>query len=207
MIRSLAVVSGRIHDGKTTVATNLALAAARRGSRVLVIDADFGDQRLNQLLSSSVAHRSGITDIVEQGHQLRSAIETVELAPGVQVDLLGRGSVNISAPDFFRSAGAREFFNAIRDEYDLVLIDTPPILQAAYASLVTRSADRVLVVVGHGSNRQLLEDVRDRLVLVGTPVAGYIYNRAPLRKEFVGGEGSMKDVLGAAESRASGHRR
>ena len=112
-------------------------------------------------------------------------------------DLLGRGRVSISAPEFFRSAGAREFFNAVIEEYDLVLIDTPPILQAAYASLVTRYVDRAMVVVKHGSSPVLLEDVRDRLSLVGTPVAGYVYNRAPLRKEFVGLEGSMKDVVGS----------
>ena len=197
-VRSLAVVSGRVDDGKTTVATNLALAAARRGSRVLVIDADFGDQQLSNHLSTSPIMRSGITDIVERGQRLDASVETVELTPGVQIDLLSRGSVSISAPDFFRSAGAREFFLAVRDEYDLVLMDTPPILQAAYASLLTRYVDKVLVVVGHGSSQHLLEDVRDRLALLGTQVAGYIYNRAPLRKEVTGSEGSMKDVLGSS---------
>ena len=69
-VKSLAVISGRVGDGKTTVAANLALAAAKRGSRVLVIDADFGDQQLAGHLSSSPGKHLGITEIVEKGAQL-----------------------------------------------------------------------------------------------------------------------------------------
>ena len=55
---------------------------------------------------------------------------------------------------------------------------------------------RVVAVVLHGSNMKRLEDLAQRLELIGTPLAGYVYNAAPLRFEMTLSEGSLKDVLG-----------
>jgi septum formation inhibitor-activating ATPase MinD len=71
-----AVVSGQSGDGKTVVAANSALAAARTGSRVLAIDADFGNQQLTTLLSSGEAEIpfayqkvNGLTDLARRRNQ------------------------------------------------------------------------------------------------------------------------------------------
>ena len=69
-------------------------------------------------------------------------------------------------------------------------------LQVAYASTVAGYADMLLVVVGHGTAASELEGLTDRLDLIGTPVAGYLYNKSPLRSEMTATEGSMKDILG-----------
>ena len=190
------VCSAAVGDGKTTVCANLAWSAARRGSRVLVIDADFGNQQLTEHLDGDATNRPGLTDIVERGIEISSAIHKVELADGVHLDLLSRGTVAINVPDFFRSAGTGVFFDSIGVQYDLVVVDSPPILQVAYTSLIARYVDCAVVVVKHGSGRALLEDVRDRLDLVGAPILGYLYNHAPIRRELAKSEGSMIDILG-----------
>lgn len=194
---TIVIVSASVGDGKTTVSGNLAFAAARRGRRVLLIDADFGDQQLTTLVGLAAAHHIGLTDLVEKGAHLSSVVQKIEVGRGVYFDLMSRGTARVNTPDFFRSSAAATFFENIGDEYDLVLIDCPPLLHVAYTSLLARYADTALVVIPHGAPVSTAEDVRDRLDLVGTPIAGYVYNRAPLRPEMTSSEGSMKDVLGS----------
>jgi Mrp family chromosome partitioning ATPase/capsular polysaccharide biosynthesis protein len=194
-VRSLVVVSGRPGDGKSVVAANTALASARQGNRVLVIDADFGNQRLAALLSPA-QNAPGLTELVEQGRPLEAVVQTLDLSGGVTLDLLPRGLLVVTAPEFFGSPAAQAFFRAVRDQYDLVLIDAPPLLQVAYASTIVRCADRALVVIRHGGDVAVAEEIAERLALLGAEAAGFVYNRAPLRDAMTSSEGSLKDVLG-----------
>ncbi|NNC41327.1 MAG: AAA family ATPase [Acidimicrobiia bacterium] len=195
--RSFVVVSGNARDGKTTVIANAAMAAAREGNRVLVIDADFGSQNLSELLVGNIPPATGITEIVETGADLRRAIVTVPVADGASLSLLARGHRPVIAANFFRSAATRVFFEGIRDEFDLVFVDTPPLLHVAYTSIISRYADGALLVVNHGGAVSELEEVVDRLEFIGTKPIGYVYNRSPLRADQTEIEGSLKDILGA----------
>jgi Mrp family chromosome partitioning ATPase len=123
-------------------------------------------------------------------------VNRVPLAAGATIDLVTRGTVRVTAPDFFRSEGVKTFFEAVKDEYDLVLIDTPPMLHVAYSSAIIRYADRVLVVTNHDGKVATVEDMADRLALLETEIMGYVYNKAPLRDDMIRSEGSLKDVLG-----------
>ncbi len=193
-VHTLLITSAGPGDGKTVLAANLALAAASRGRKVLVIDADFGYQRLTELLTGSQSNGPGITEVVEAGFDLDSAIVTVD-HPG-DLDLLSRGQRKVTAPVFFSLPATRAFIGRIGDYYDLVLIDGPPMLHIAYASTIATYAHRVVTVVPHRSDIKQLEDLAQRLDLIGTPLAGYVYNAAPLRPEMTLTEGSLKDVLG-----------
>lgn len=195
--KSLVVVSGNAGDGKTTAVANSAMALAREGNRVLVIDADFGSQNLSQLLVGNVPPAAGITEVVETGTSLRQAIVKVPVADGTSLSLLARGHRSVIASNFFRSAATRVFLEGIRGEFDLVLIDTPPLLHVAYTSVIARYADAALLVVNHGGSVNELEEVADRLAFIGTQPLGYIYNRSPLRTDQTDVEGSLKDILGA----------
>lgn len=192
----VAVVSSVVGDGKSVTTANLALAAARAGRRVLVIDADFGNQALAGLLHSGMASQPGLTELVELGTPIDRCIVSVMAGASNEVHLLGRGLRPVVAPDFFKTGEATSVFADFTAAYDLVLVDTPPLLQVAYASSLVRLADQVVVVVPHQSAVRTLEDTAERLSFLGVAVAGYIYNRAPLRREMMLSEGSMKDVLG-----------
>lgn len=184
-------------DGKTVLAANLALAAARKGRSVLAIDADFGNQRLTELLGGAAADAPGLTEVVEAGLPLHSA--TVSAGPpGATLSLLSRGQRRVTAPDFFSLPAASAFIREVGELYDIVLIDGPPMLHVAYASALALDCDRVIAVVRHSAHMRQIEDLSQRLDMIGTPLAGYVYNAAPLRKEMTLTEGSLKDVLGDA---------
>lgn len=193
---TIAVVSADEGDGKSVVVANAALASCWAGNRVLVIDADFGAQAQTQLFLRTGAPFYGLTDVITGEIGLARAVQQVELTLELRFDLLTRGQVPVSATDLLRSEEATHFFATIATEYDLVLIDTPPLLRVAYSSILARHADKVLVVVPHMSSTSALEAVRDRLDLGGTKIAGYIYNKAPLDEEMQAQGGSLRDVLG-----------
>lgn len=196
-MKSFVVVSALNGTGKTTAVANLALAAAREGRRVLVLDTDFGNQELSRLLSKGeFALGPGLTDAVIGTVPADECIKTIHLGDGAEMSVLGRGLQPVSAVDFLRSQPAQQFLESIKAKYDLVLIDSPPLMQIAYSNTVVGFGDAAIVVVNHGSRVSHLEELAGRLNFMKTPVVGYIYNRAPLRREMTVTEGSMKDVIG-----------
>jgi len=199
----VVVVSAEEDDGKSVVTANTALASCWTGNRVLVIDADFGSQTQARLLMQSEMPHHGLADVIAGEVTLQAAVRTVQLNPELRLDLLTRGQVPVSATDLLRSHEADEFFASVAENYDLVLIDTPPLLRVAYSSVLCRHANRAMVVVLHGSDESTLENLSDRLRLIGTPITGYVYNRAPLESHRGGYGGSLQDVLGATVQNSS----
>lgn len=191
----VAVVSGEIGDGKSVVIANTALSAAYGGRRVLVIDADFGNQSLGALFGMT-PRMLGLTDVVANRARLADAVTNV-LAPGnPSIGYLGRGTMPTTAPDFFGRRECQEFFELLKGQFDLILVDTPPLLQVAYGATVARLCDAVLAVIKHGARESQLIELNQRLHLVGISTLGYVYNRAPLRDFMTRSDGSMKDVVG-----------
>lgn len=201
--KSLMMVSATLGSGKTTAAANTAIAAAREGLRVLVIDADFGNQELTSMFLGAEQPPAGITEVVEGLVPLEKAVTKVVVTDDRSLYLLWRGRRPVEAANFFRTEATQQFFRAVKDQFDLVIIDGPPLLQVAYASTLVRYVDSVVVIVGHNSRVGELEEVGDRLQFIETPALGYIYTRAPLRAEMTASEGSMKDILGVGGQPAS----
>ncbi len=195
--KTVMVVAPTVGHGKTTVLVNTAVASARDGHSVLVIDSDFGNQEATALLlGDGTPKAQGLTEIVELGIGLDEAVRKVSLGRTGNLHLLGRGQQVTTAPVVLRSARAREVFEQARRRYDLVMVDAPPFLQVAYASLLAGYVDVLLIVVTHNTQVRETEELVARLRLVNTPVIGYIYNRGPLRPEMTSVEGSMSDILG-----------
>lgn len=196
--RSVVITSSGVAEGKTVVCANLAFAAAFEGSRVLVIDADFGNQVLTRMLLGDDTAPLGVTDVIRGSVRLSDAITTINRGGAGSIDLLARGRFKMAAPDFASAPETVDLMAHLSGIYDLILIDSPPLLRVAYSTTLARLADRALVVVSHGHDLRGAGELRARLDLVGTPLVGYVYNQAPLRAEMAATMGSMLDPLGVA---------
>jgi Mrp family chromosome partitioning ATPase len=201
---TVVVTSSGGAEGKTVVCANLAFAAAFERSRVLVIDADFGNQVLTQLLLGDEVTPLGITDAINGSVDLEDAITTIDRGTAGSIDLLARGRFKMAAPDFAAAPETAELLDRLSGMYDLILIDSPPLLRVAYATTLARLADRALVVVTHGRDLRGTAELRAQLDLVGTPLVGYVYNQAPLRAEMAATIGSTLDPLGISPDPAGG---
>ncbi|MCP4307095.1 MAG: AAA family ATPase [bacterium] len=181
---SVAIVAAAHLEGSTTVTANTALAAAQAGNRVALIDADFVGQSLTGMLVTDEP-RFGLTDVAPDGSDTDAAGHQIAVSGIGTLTLFSRGIAMTESADFFASERASAIMDRLRLDYDLVLIDTPPLLRVAYSGTILRLADTTLVVVGHGGSAPNAAELRERLRTVGTPTIGYVYNRAPLRREMI----------------------
>lgn len=181
----VAVSSPASNEGKTFVATNLAVAAARVGLRVLLVDGDFGAQQTSVLFSeiSSTGAEAGLTELVRGLANLEDVIITVDVGDNLDLHLLRRGHVEIPAAELFGSQTLADAFSELAGVYDLVILDTPPLLEVAYANAAVQQVDSVLAVVAHRSRVERLEELRYRLELIGVPMLGYVYTSIPARRQ------------------------
>jgi len=194
--KSVVAVSGGIADGRSVVVANTAFAAARSGTSVLVVDADFSNQTLTEILVGSAPPLMGLTDVAAGSVPLSDAVVRVSRAETESVSLLTRGTIDVRATDFFASPDTERLMDGITRHFDLVLIDAPPLLRVAYSSTLVGLADRGLVVVRHDSDVRAAEELRHQLDLIDTPLVGYVYNEAPLRTEMTYKHGSVPDSVG-----------
>ena len=200
--RCFMAVSSKVGDGKTTVVANTGIAAAQQGARVLLVDGDFGDQGLSTLLLDGHEPYPGLTEMVDIGLDPMGAINALSLGDRVEIALIGRGRLSMTASEVFRSAATQDFFAKAREEFDLILIDAPPLLQFAYPSNIARHADAAMLVVPHDSDVDDVADLAARLSVIGIRMAGYVYNFAPLRPEMVP---STTSLAGASTTEAADH--
>jgi polysaccharide biosynthesis transport protein len=194
--KTVMFVSTGVGEGKSTLLANVALASARAGSKVLVIDADFGNQQTSALLLGTIPDGPGLTELGAGRLTLAEAVVAADAGMGATVDVLSRGMMPIMAPEFFASRSLPAIIERISTVYNLVVIDGPPMLQVAYANNVAQMAKSVVAVISHGSSISKSHELVDRLRFMDVEVLGYIYNKAPLRSEFLESGGSMRDVLG-----------
>ncbi len=163
--RVIAVSSANPGEGKTTVICNLAIALAQVNRRVLLIDADWRKSRLHSVF--------GLDNSVGLGEALEDPASAVRPTRMPNLFLLSSGS----------QTDERLFFNAqlsgmiakLRKDYDMILIDTPP-LRMSEARLVSRQADAVILVVAQHTEREAVHMARRRLHDDGSYLLGTILN-------------------------------
>lgn len=180
--RVLAFTSSNASDGKTTVVSNLAIATAEIHHRVLVIDADLRRPRMHEIFD--VPNDRGLSDLLREelsDQSLRGLIHQTQV-PGLHV-LTGGGPTH-SAANLLYSPNLAALLKKFKDEYDMVLIDTPPMLQMTDARLIGRLADAVVLVAR--SERTTRDAIvaaaqrlsEDRIRVLGTVLNGWDPHRA-----------------------------
>ena len=174
--RVLEVASMDAMEGKTTVVSNLAVAAAERQLRVLLIDADLRRPRLHEIFN--IANDRGLTDLLQRS-DCASVIDhaPVEgLAQPTHIDnlwVLPSGQTNGASAKLLYSANLGALLRRFRRDFDLVLIDTSPMSLYADARILGRMSDGLVMVVR--SNTKTTEELnaayqklsQDRIPMVG----------------------------------------
>jgi capsular exopolysaccharide synthesis family protein len=175
--RMLVVTSANPGEGKTTVASNLAVAMAEIGQRVLLVDADLRKPRVHDIFG--VANTYGLTDLLRNrtvdGDSLDEAIQEPTAVPGLSV--LPSGPPTAAASNLLHSPALPELMKRFKGRFDMVLIDTPPMLQMPDARVAGRLADAVVLVVrADSTTRDAAVAARQRFADDSTRVLGTILN-------------------------------
>ncbi len=172
-IQSVVVTSALTSDGKSTVALNMALAAATMGQRVLIVDADLYRSRTH--LYARVENEQGLSQCLTSDASVHRMIQQSPLEQNLFV--LSAGKAQMDAGRLLSSPKMKEIMDEVKDDYDLVVYDAPPLLGFSDSLILSNYTDGSVVVVGLGNTGRtaLVESLRS-LQLSGGTVLGIVAN-------------------------------
>jgi succinoglycan biosynthesis transport protein ExoP len=176
----IAVTSPQEGDGKTTTAIGLAVSLARRGNRVLLVDADLRRPSIHGILG--VGSAPGLTQLFGDG-DVWGAVRVVEIGENlgdvVRFDLLTAGIIPPNPADILPGTRMQRFLLEARERYDAVVVDTPPVTVVSDASLLAPYTDGVILVMrDRRTHRGPLHRASARLKGVRAQIRGVILNAA-----------------------------
>jgi tyrosine-protein kinase Etk/Wzc len=163
--------------GKTFVSANLAAVIAQAGRRVLLVDGDMRRGTLHQLLGIRAGR--GLSDILVGSAELA---EVVQQGPGPNVDFVSRGQVPPNPSELLMHENFTRLMQEIVPAYDLIIIDTPPILAVTDAAVIGHHAGTSLLVARFGLNKtRELALAKQRFEQNGVELRGAIFNAVERR--------------------------
>ncbi|XHF34832.1 polysaccharide biosynthesis tyrosine autokinase [Pseudomonas chlororaphis] len=172
--------------GKTFVSSNLAAVMAQSGQRVVLIDADMRKGHLHKTLNTPITN--GLSDLLVKRCTLEQAINKVEVD---NLHFISRGQVPPNPSELLMHANFRELLAQLSERYDVVIIDTPPLLAVTDAAIVGREAGISLIVARFGVNpAKEIEMTIRRFAQNGIELKGAVFNGVEKRAASYYGNGS-----------------
>ncbi|MDQ3438901.1 MAG: AAA family ATPase [Planctomycetota bacterium] len=169
------VTSASPGDGKTSLTLALALSFAASGSRTLLIDCDLVGAGLTARLD--MAGPEGVLEAMTN----RSLLEYIRQTDIADLAMLPVGSAQAHHAGLFSPAALRRLVTEAKKHFEVVLIDTGPILGSIEATPVCAASDAVILTVSRGQQRPIVEKALQHLLSIGARFAGVVFNRAQTR--------------------------
>jgi capsular exopolysaccharide synthesis family protein len=171
-LRTLLVTSPAAGEGKSTVSANLAVTFAQQNLNVLLVDADMRRARLHTLFG--LERVPGLTEVLARQNTLEEVIRPT----GVEgLHLLPAGTLVPNVSELLGSERMKAVLAELSSRFDLVVVDTPPVLAAADAEILGVQTDAALVVVRAGqTERQSAPYAVQQLRAIGARVVGAVLN-------------------------------
>jgi succinoglycan biosynthesis transport protein ExoP len=198
--KTLLITSSAPGEGKSTFVSNLAIAMAQMGKRVLVVDADLRAPMQHRLFG--LKDRMGLATVLGGADLIELAIVRTGI-PGL--DLLPCGPIPSNPAEMLNDPSFSDQLNDLADKYDLVIIDSPPVTAVTDARIIAASVDATLVVIRpEVATRKQATDTRDGLRSVGAHVVGVAVNGVGRSAKFGGATGYYtKSQIPTMTSRAA----
>jgi Mrp family chromosome partitioning ATPase/capsular polysaccharide biosynthesis protein len=202
--RTIMFTSAVQREGKSTTIANLAVAFARAGRRVALVDADVRRSFLHSFFG--VDSEPGLADVAVGRTSLASAMRRVDvpLAPGLAptdgtnggpvkslglpndgsdhgatMHFLPSGTMPAAAGEFLASDAVSSVVAGLRDQFDVVLVDAPPLTVVGDAKTLSRAVDAIIVVTALAMKRPLLDELTRELHNCRAPTLGFIVTGVP----------------------------
>jgi capsular exopolysaccharide synthesis family protein len=174
--RTLLFTSAIHGEGKTVTTVNTAIVLAQMGARVLLIDADLRRSRCHELLG--VQRRQGITDILTGRGEPHKLIQSTSIP---ELFFLSRGSTPPNPTDLVGSKKMQDTLMTLLEQYDYILLDSPPVTAVSDAVLLATMVEGVILVINvRTTPKHLLREARARLNYARANMLGTVLNRAEL---------------------------
>jgi succinoglycan biosynthesis transport protein ExoP len=180
-LRTLLVTSPSAGDGKTSTVVNLGAVFAQAGARTVLVSCDLRRPGFGQFFAPDT--HAELASVLTGERSLESALRPVAGADGLW--LLGTRSVAANPTELLGSNRMRSVVAQLAERFDVVLIDSPPVLPVADALILSGYADGVLLVTAAGHTRRAeLRRTTEKLAQASAPVVGMVLNKAGAQGDY-----------------------
>ncbi|MGL6106529.1 CpsD/CapB family tyrosine-protein kinase [Romboutsia sp.] len=177
-IKTILITSTSNREGKTIVASNLAISFAYINKKVLIIDCDLRKPSIYEYFD--VINEQGIIDILLDKNKIEECIKKTNID---NLDILTTGSIPINPPELLSSPKIKEIIENVKNIYDYIFIDTSPIGCVIDANIIVEHTDGVIFVVSSNEiNRSEIKIAEEKLKNIGANVIGVILNKYKFKK-------------------------
>lgn len=175
-LRSVAVTSVGPGEGKTVTAVNLAISFAHKGMTVVLVDCDVRRPRVHTVLD--LPRAPGLADLLSpQSSYFLRVPRVLKKTPLMNLSVIPCGSTPLDALELFEGAPIRRLLADLNDRFDIVILDTPPVLAAADTAIVGQLVDGAVIVIRAGkTDREEAQRAYAQLTLAKVQVLGAIFN-------------------------------
>lgn len=177
-VRLIVVTSAGPGEGKSMFSSNLSVSLAQAGQRVLHVDADMRRPRVHAIFD--IAQEPGLSNLLVGDCKPSEAIRKASVQ---NLCVLPAGMIPPNPAELLGSKRCQEFFATLGQNFDWVILDSPPVLAVADASILANTATGVVFVVGADqTSRQSARAALEQLEAVQAHVIGAVLNRVDLEK-------------------------
>ncbi len=177
-IKTLMVTSSMMSEGKTTTITNLAETFAQAGNRVIIVDADLRRPRVHQVFA--VSNQQGLTNVLAGQVGLKDVIKV----SGSEINVLTSGPIPPNPSELLGSTKMHDLIKILSDNYDVVLIDAPPVNLVTDAAVLSTFVDGVILAIASGKTEiEAGKRAFKSLEAVNANVLGAVMTMMPVTKK------------------------
>jgi capsular exopolysaccharide synthesis family protein len=178
-LNTLAVVSAGAGEGKSTTVFNLAAVFAQSGQRILMVDSDLRRPTLHKMLR--VTNSIGLTNYLLKQNTLEEVIQTTSLP---SLDFMASGKLPSSSLGILSSAQMRDLIGELKQHYDFIFFDSPPVMGVSDASILASEVDMTLQVIQYRRYPQPMNIRAKQLIeKVGGNLVGIVLNNINMSQD------------------------
>lgn len=172
-LKTLAVTSCMPNDGKSMTAANLAVVLTQAGKSVLLIDYDMRNPTVHK--NFNLSNKVGLSSCISMGTALSDAVQKTSIE-GLYA--LTGGVIPPNPSELLGSEQMKNVLQRAKEQYDYVLIDTPPVMPVTDALIVSRFVDGMILVIASAEIKvEMARDVKNQLVNAGANILGVVLNK------------------------------
>ena len=172
-LQTIALTSCTPNEGKSTTIANLAVVLTQAGKRVLLIDCDMRNPTVHK--NFNLSNKVGLSSCISMGTALSDAVQKTSIE-GLYA--LTGGVIPPNPSELLGSEQMKNLLQRAKEQYDYVLIDTPPVMPVTDALIVSRFVDGMILVIASAEVKvEMARDVKSQLVNAGANILGVVLNK------------------------------
>lgn len=177
-IQVLLITSSNMQEGKSTIASNLALSFSEEKNKVLIIDCDFRNPSLHKQFQ--MTNTKGLADIILNNEKFEDTVQKYS----DNLYLLTAGKVADNPASMLSSKSMNNLLADLKKEFDLIILDSTPVLAVTDAQILSTKVDGTLIVVRYGSTKiQSVIECKNSIEIVGGNILGTVLHGIEINKK------------------------